>query len=149
VLNNFWMTTAYRIPDNACACVPPGSAPKKTTPINRFDVRSFITNIADGAKVKAGGRVLVRGIAFDGGYGIREVAVSTDGGRTWRETTLGKDLGKYSFREWHTTVALAPGSHELKVRAVNAIGQSQPMDALWNPAGYMRNVVESTRVTAA
>lgn len=149
VLNNFWMTTAYRIPDNACACVPPGSAPKKTTPINRFDVRSFITNIADGAKVKAGGRVLVRGIAFDGGYGIREVAVSTDGGRTWRETTLGKDLGKYSFREWHTTVALAPGRHELKVRAVNAIGQSQPMDALWNPAGYMRNVVESTRVTAA
>ena len=26
VLNNFWMATAYRIPDNACACVPPGSA---------------------------------------------------------------------------------------------------------------------------
>ena len=24
VLGNFWMATAYRIPDNACACVPPG-----------------------------------------------------------------------------------------------------------------------------
>ncbi len=83
------------------------------------------------------------------GYGIREVAVSADGGRTWKETKLGKDLGKYSFREWQTTVALAKGTHELKVRAVNAIGQSQPIDALWNPAGYMRNVVETTRVIAA
>lgn len=43
----------------------------------------------------------------------------------------------------------APGTYELKVRAVNRIGQSQPLTALWNPAGYMRNVVEATRVTAA
>lgn len=41
------------------------------------------------------------------------------------------------------------GAYELKVRAVNRIGQSQPLTALWNPAGYMRNVVETTRVTAA
>jgi hypothetical protein len=26
---------------------------------------------------------------------------------------------------------------------------SQPLEALWNPPGYMRNVVESVRVTAA
>ena len=43
---------------------------------------------------------------------------------------------------------LKPGKHELKVRAVNVIGQSQP-SALWNPAGYMRNVVEVTNVIAA
>src|SRR5437660_4205776 len=49
-LDNFWMSTAYRIPDNACACVTPGSAPKSTTPINRFDVRSFFTNVSDGAR---------------------------------------------------------------------------------------------------
>jgi sulfite dehydrogenase len=46
-------------------------------------------------------------------------------------------------------VKLAAGAHELKVRAVNRIGQSQPTDALWNPPGYMRNVVETVRVTAA
>jgi DMSO/TMAO reductase YedYZ molybdopterin-dependent catalytic subunit len=149
VLDNFWMATAYRIPDDACACVPPGTGPKKTTPINRFDIRSFITSVKDGAKVKAGSPLHLRGIAFDGGFGIREVDVSTDGGRTWKEATLGKDLGKYSFREWQTTVALGRGTHELKVRAVNAIGQSQPSAPLWNPAGYMRNVVETTRVTAA
>lgn len=148
-LDNFWMTTAYRIPDNACACVPPGSAPKKTVPINRFVVRSFITNLKDGATVRARSPLLVRGIAFDGGYGIREVALSIDGGRTWKDAALGSDLGKYSFRPWQTTVSLEPGAQELKVRAVNVIGQSQPLEALWNPAGYMRNVVETTHVTAA
>jgi hypothetical protein len=35
------------------------------------------------------------------------------------------------------------------VRAWNRSGQSQPMEALWQPAGYMRNVVESVKVIAA
>jgi hypothetical protein len=35
------------------------------------------------------------------------------------------------------------------VRAHNHIGQSQPLDELWNPSGYMRNVVEKMHVTAA
>jgi sulfite dehydrogenase (cytochrome) subunit A len=149
VFDGFWMKTAYRIPDNACACVEPGTAPKATIPINRLDVRSFVTNVRDGAKVKAGGETLLKGIAFDGGYGITEVTVSTDGGKTWLDAKLGPDLGKYSFREWQTAVKLTVGNHELKVRAVNRIGQSQPTEALWNPAGYMRNVVETVRISAA
>ncbi len=149
VFDGFWMKTAYRIPDNTCACVEPGTAPKSTIPINRLNVRSFITNLQDGAKVRAGGETLLKGIAFDGGYGIAEVAVSTDGGKSWAGAKLGQDLGKYSFREWQIAVTLAAGNHALKVRAVNRIGQSQPTEALWNPAGYMRNVVETVRVTAA
>jgi sulfite dehydrogenase (cytochrome) subunit A len=149
VLDNFWMTTAYRIPDNPCACVPAGTAAKKTVPVARFPVRSFITNVQDGATVKSDRPLLVRGIAFDGGYGIREVSLSLDGGQSWRQATLGTDLGKYSFRQWQTTVSLARGARTLQVRAVNAIGQSQPLEALWNPPGYMRNVVETTRVVAA
>jgi sulfite dehydrogenase (cytochrome) subunit A len=149
VLNDFWMATAYRIPDNACACVPPGTAPAKTVPITRFDVRSFVTSVANDAKVEAGKPFTLRGIAFDAGYGIRDVAVSTDGARTWTSATLGRDLGKYSFREWRMTATLPAGMHEIKVRAVNSIGQSQPSEPLWNPAGYMRNIVETTRVRAA
>jgi sulfite dehydrogenase (cytochrome) subunit A len=37
----------------------------------------------------------------------------------------------------------------LKARATNTAGDTQPMDPLWNPAGYLRNVVETVRVTAA
>ena len=149
VLNDFWMSTAYRIPDNACACVPPGSTPASTVPISRFDVRSFVTSVRDGDRVPAGAPLALRGIAFDGGYGIREVAVSVDGGKTWTAAALSRDYGKYSFREWQTSATLSPGEHRIMVRAINSIGQSQPPEPLWNPAGYMRNVVETVRVRAA
>src|SRR5262249_36362203 len=148
VFDGFWMKTAYRIPDNDCACVPPGGKPDKTVPIQRFDVRSFITNLQDGASVKAGAGTLVRGIAFDGGNGIKEVALSTDGGKSWNPTKLGKDLGKYAFRPWQATVKLAAGDNELMARATSTTGEVQPAEARWNPAGYMRNVVETVNVKA-
>jgi sulfite dehydrogenase (cytochrome) subunit A len=148
VFDGFWMKSAYRIPDTPCACVDPGTAPKTTVPINRFDVRSFITSVADGAKLKSG-TTMLKGIAFDGGKGIKEVAVSSDGGKSWTQAKLGRDLGKYSFREWKLPVKLAAGSHDLQVRATNNAGDTQPSDPKWNPAGYMRNVVETVRVTVA
>ncbi len=148
-LDSFWMKTAYRIPNNACACTPPGKAPSSTAPIGRFNVRSFLTNIVDGATVAANTDLGLRGIAFDGGQGISDVAVSADDGKTWTEAALGDSLGPYSFREWRANVMLAPGKRRLMVRAANRAGQSQPLEPLWNPSGYMRNVVEATNVVAA
>lgn len=148
--NGFWMNPAYRIPDNDCACVEPGKTPDKTRPITRFNVRSFITSLSDAEKIKTGQTCNVRGIAFDGGSGIKQVSFSEDGGKTWRDTKLGKDLGKYSFREW--TISFTPqgvGHYELKCRATNRENQTQPAEALWNPAGYMRNVIETVKVTVA
>ncbi|MCJ2022820.1 molybdopterin-dependent oxidoreductase [Methylobacterium sp. J-067] len=144
----FWMKTAYRIPDNGCACTEPGKAADKTVPIGRFNVRSFVTNLTDGQEVKAG-KLPLRGIAFDGGSGIRAVEVSTDDGKSWAEATLGQDLGRYAFRTWTAEVEMAPGAHALRVRATGNDGGTQPMEPRWNPAGYMRNVVETTRVRAA
>ena len=148
VFDGFWMKSAYRIPDNDCAFVEPGTAPKVTVPIGRFNVRSFITSLADGGKVKAGAQTL-KGIAFDGGTGIERVDVSADDGRTWTPARLGTDLGKYSFREWTHRVQLEAGSHRLKVRAISEGGKSQLDTAPWNPSGYMRNVIETYNVTAA
>lgn len=143
----FWMGTAYRIPDTLGACVEPGTAPRTTVPISRFNVRSFITSVTAGSVLKVGREEQLRGIAFDGGAGIREVLVSSDGGQTWRAAALGLDLGRYSFREWQLPLTLArQGPVDLLVKATNRLGESQPMEALWNPAGYMRNVVERTRV---
>jgi sulfite dehydrogenase (cytochrome) subunit A len=149
VFDGFWMKTAYRIPDNECNCVEPGTAPKATIPINHLTVRSFITNVQDSAKVKAGRPIDLKGIAFDGGKGIKEVAVSVDDGKTWTPAKLGKDLGNYSFREWKLPVKLDAGVHILKSRATSNGGQMQPLEASWNPAGYLRNVVETVRVTAS
>ena len=149
VFDGFWMKGAYRIPDNDCNCTEPGTPPKTTIPIGRFTVRSFITSLANDAKVSAGQPITLKGIAFDGGTGIKEVAVSTDDGETWTPAKLGQDLGKYSFREWQLPITLAAGKHALKVRATSNGGQTQPMKPLWNPAGYLRNVVETVTVTAA
>jgi sulfite dehydrogenase len=148
--NGFWMGTAYRIPDTAGACIQPGTTAKATIPISRFNVRSFITSVTDGTIVKAGEEQLLKGIAFDGGSGIREVLVSTDGGQSWRTAVLGNDLGRYSFREWQLRVAFPkPGQYEVLVKATNRIGESQPSEALWNPSGYMRNVVERVKIAVS
>jgi sulfite dehydrogenase len=149
VFDGFWMKSAYRIPDTPCNCVEPGTAPKATIPINRFTVRSFFTNVSDDGKLKARKTTKLKGIAFDGGKGIKEVAVSTDNGETWTLAKLGKDLGKYSFREWTLPVKLVPGFYDLRVRATNNADDTQPLAPRWNPAGYLRNVVETVRVTAA
>ncbi len=122
----FWMKPAYRIPDPPCGCVPPGTAPRRTVPINRMTVRSFIAAPENGARLSAGGLVTLRGIAFDGGYGIRAVEVSDDGGTTWRRAQLGTDLGRYSFREWSAPwQPPRPGAYRLMVRAFNTIGESR------------------------
>ncbi len=147
--DGFWVKPAYRIPDNDCACVAPDKAPASTRPIGRFTVRSFITSLADGAQLRAGQPVAVRGIAFDGGAGIREVAYSTDGGNTWQPAALGTDIGRYSFREFTFGYTPVRGTQDLRVRAWSQQGETQPLDARWQPAGYMRNVVESIRVHAS
>jgi sulfite dehydrogenase (cytochrome) subunit A len=146
----FFMSTSYRIPDTPSGCIEPGTTPKTTVPITRFKIRSFITSHTDGTQLPANRETLVRGIAFDSGQGITEVLFSADAGRTWRPAQLGQDHGKYSFREW--TIPWTPttaGIAELKCRALNRIGETQPLDPLWNPAGYLRNVVETVKVKVA
>jgi DMSO/TMAO reductase YedYZ molybdopterin-dependent catalytic subunit len=146
--DGYWNKSAYRIPDNDCACVPAGAKPDKTRLIGRYNVRSLITSVGDGARVKAG-ETSIGGIAFDGGSGIARVDLSADGGRTWQAATLGPDLGRYSFRTWRAALTLPAGEHALMARATAISGETQPLTASWNPAGYMRNVVETVRVVAA
>jgi sulfite dehydrogenase len=146
--HNFWMDPAYRIPDNACGCLEPGEKATNKIPISTMKVRSFITNIADGATIHAGSQVLAKGIAFDQGYGIDQVLVSSDGGQHWKAAKLGKDYGDFSFRQWETPVSLKPGQHyQLQSLAINRIGESQQLHPKWNPNGYLRNAVETVHVS--
>jgi sulfite dehydrogenase (cytochrome) subunit A len=144
----FFMTNGYRLPDNACNCVAPGTVPEKTRPIATLPVRSFLTSVGNGGVLKAGVTVELKGIAFDGGAGIKSVDVSLDGGQSWRPAKLGKDLGRFSFREWRAPARFEHrGAAVLQVRATNQKGEVQPERADWNPAGYRRHVIESTTVT--
>ena len=147
--DGYWMKTAYRMPDNDCNCVEPGTKPDKTVPIGRFNVRSFVTSHADGAKVAAGrDDRSARHCVWRRRSGRRRVLVSADAGRSWQQARLGEDAGRYSFREWRLGVTLPAGRHAIRVRAVTAGGETQPLEPLWQPAGYMRNVVETVQVEA-
>ena len=145
---NFWTKAAYTIPDTPGADMKPGQAGVKMVPINRMVPRSFLTNLADGAAVKAG-PTLVRGIALGGAVGVRAVDLSTDAGATWTPVALGTDQGRYSFRAWQATLDLPAGASTVLVRATNTDGLAQPATPIWNPSGFMRDVIETTRLTAA
>ena len=145
-----FMTTAYRVPDNECQCVAPGTVAAKTRPISTLPVRSFVTSVSNGGVLPVGSTVALKGIAFDAGAGIKAVDVSIDGGRDWLPAHLGRDLGRFSFREWRLPVRFArKGPAVVMVRASNRKGEVQPAAADWNGAGYRRHVIESTTVTIA
>ena len=146
--DGYWMKTGYRVPDNDCECVAPGTQTDQLRPVGQLKVRSFLTSLVEGASLPIDREVVLRGIAFDHGQGIKNVSISVDGGQHWRETKLGENLGKFSFREW--TAAFKPtrkGPLDIKVRAESLSGEVQPLQASWNPSGYKRNGVETTRVT--
>jgi DMSO/TMAO reductase YedYZ molybdopterin-dependent catalytic subunit len=147
--DNYWMKTAYTIPDTPHADIKPGQTGVTFVPINRMVPRSFITSIRSGAQLRVGAPTFAGGIAFGGDSGVARVDFSSDGGRTWQAAELGNDEGKYSFRRWESRFTLpSKGDHALMVRCTNTNNVAQPDMANWNPAGFMRNVIETTPVVA-
>jgi len=146
----FWMNPAYRIPLGEFPIVARFVSQESatTTPITEMVVNALITSHVDGAQVPVG-EVMVRGLAWDGGYGIRTVEASTDGGQSWTAAMLGDDLGRYAFRPWSFVLPAKLGENTVMVNATNKIGQTQTAALLFNPAGYHNNVMQSVTLHAA
>jgi sulfite dehydrogenase len=145
--DGFWVKKAYRIPDDPCGCVPPGTEPKKTVPINRMTTRSLIVYPVAKTEFRVDQPVEITGIAFSGGYGTKNVVISVDGGKNWADAKLGEERGKYSWTQWsYAWRPTKPGGYALMAKATNSIGESQPFEGLWNPAGYLWNKIEKTKV---
>jgi DMSO/TMAO reductase YedYZ molybdopterin-dependent catalytic subunit len=150
--NGFWMEKAYRIPKGKFPLVDRfiSQETDANTPITEMVVNSLITNLQDGAVLPVGKAAAVRGIAWDGGYGIREVNVSVDGGASWRPAELGPDLGKFAWRQFTYAIPTSQaGSYTVMAKATNAVGASQTFDLVFNPAGYHNNVVQRVKVQVA
>jgi hypothetical protein len=147
---NYWMKTAYRIPDTPGANARPEETGVKTVPINRMVPRSFFTNVTEATKLAPGAPTPLRGIAFGGDCGVAKVDLSLDGGQSWRGAELGRDEGTYSFRRWQAQVtAPATGALDLAVRCTNTNGLAQPDAPNWNSGGFMRNPIERVRLVVA
>jgi DMSO/TMAO reductase YedYZ molybdopterin-dependent catalytic subunit len=150
--DGFWMKTAYRVPRGAF----PGSdgfASQDTeanTPVTEIVVNALVTNIQRGQEFHRGQPIDVRGIAWDGGHGIRTVEASEDGGQTWRPTQLGENAGRFSWRRWHFPFRPKwPGSHSLMFRATNHAGITQGSQLIANPAGYHHNLIQTLDISVA
>ena len=120
-------------------------------PLGLVALNADVLAPADGATVPAG-PVEVRGYAFAGGERhVTRVDVSIDGSDTWSQAELLEDLGPWAWRHWRTTVELAPGEHQIVVRAWDSSAATQPEDeaGLWNPKGYANNARPRVRVRAA
>ena len=148
-LGGFWMKPAYRIPVGEFPVVARFITQEDatSTPITEIVVNSLITSHRDGDKIKRG-KVAVSGLAWDGGYGINRVDVSTDGGKNWSSATLGQDLGHFAFRPWSFELKVKHGKNTVMVNATNKIGQTQASALLFNGAGYHNNVMQSITLTA-
>ena len=150
--DGFWMKSAYRIPLGKFPIVARFATQETAvnTPITEMVVNSLITSHADGAAVKAGSTVTIGGVAWDAGYSINAVEVSTDGGRNWTAAALGADIGRFAFRTFSYDITLpAKGNYQIMARATNKIGQSQASALIANPAGYHHNVVQTLNLVAA
>jgi hypothetical protein len=112
-------------------------------------VNSVIADPIDGTRQHAAG-FTVEGVAWDRGHGIKQVEVSLDGGKTWKQAALGKDLGPFSFRAFSLqTGKIGAGNYMISSRATNNAGETQVDKPKFNPAGYHNNVPQQVAVTVA
>ncbi len=148
--DNFWIATAYRIPDTPRGNTTPAEASQvKTVPIGNVNmpVRSFIVDPDGSSKLIMGLPSKIRGIAFSGYGRVTQVEVSADDGKTWSVATLGTYNGPYAFRTWeYVWKPQKPGKYTLAVRATDEKGNVQPDQGVWNPGGYLWNKIERQEV---
>jgi DMSO/TMAO reductase YedYZ molybdopterin-dependent catalytic subunit len=136
----FWMKKAYRIPVDPDANESPAELSKETRPIARMNVRSLVARPEPGERVARGAIHEIEGVAWDGGSGIARVEVSTDGGASWSDARLERDLGPASWRRWRSEwMPKDPGPATIVARATSASGERQEAKPRWNRSGYMKN----------
>jgi hypothetical protein len=90
------------------------------------------------------------GRAWSGQAELTRVEVSVDSGRSWMDATLDPALGPWAWRRWRTQWTVrTPGRYELLVRATDATGDMQPVDAPWNTQGMANNMAQRVTVFVA
>ena len=94
------------------------------------------------------GPVVLEGRAWSGRAPVVRVEVSDDGGATWLDAELTRELddrlgvGGWSFR-WEPP---AQGAFILCCRATDETGETQPLEPEWNLGGYENNAVQRVPV---
>ncbi len=141
-----FMKPGYRLPVRPIA---PGEdvRPEDTRVITVLNVKSVVARPAEGARLRMQA-VVISGAAWAGEADVKGVEVSTDGGSTWHPAQFGAERARYAWRLWHYPwKPQGPGEYEIRVRATDTRGRTQPERPNWNPSGYLWNGIERVRVT--
>lgn len=120
-------------------------------PVTRIEPRALIAppgfpDFMSGTRYVPAGPVDLVGRAWSGHAAIERVEVSTDGGDSWSDATLGPDDGRWAWRAFSCTWEARPGTHSLAVRAHDASGRKQPASSAWNRGGFANNQIQTTEV---
>ena len=140
--HGFWMAKAYQIPKEPGMNESPDNLAKATVPINKIMMHSIFVEPEVDAPLTANKPCQIEGLAFTDGTAIKKIELSTDDGKTWIETKLDAEIGKYSWRRWrYNWTPTAKGTYHLKVKATDVAGNTQP-EKQWNRSGYGRGFIE-------
>jgi molybdenum-dependent oxidoreductase-like protein len=90
---------------------------------------------------------LLRGRSWSGHGRIRQVDVSTDGGRTWRVARLRAPNLDFAWVRWDLDWNPMPGCYGLQARATDGRGNTQPLSQPFNRRGICYGAVVSHPVT--
>jgi len=145
----FFMDVAYRVPDNETEGETPENRFKTTKPITNMNVKSVIGYPENDMKIYHNSHIVIRGVAFDDGHGINKVLVSTDDGKTWNETLLKQEGGRYAYTEFrYSFKPTSYGKVSIMAKAINRLGDEQPFakDIPWNHGGYKYNGIDVVTV---
>lgn len=122
-------------------------------PVTRMRPRSLMVppgmpDFATRSRIVDRGPVRLEGRAWSGRAAIVRVEASVDGGSTWADAELSRELdGPWAWCGWSFLwEAASPGEHELCCRATDETGETQPLEPEWNLGGYENNAVQRVPV---
>lgn len=113
--------------------------------VGEIRVRSVISSPHDGDRLPAGS-VSIRGSAWSGAGIVTSVEVTIDGGESWVQSDLTTTGDTHDVTSWASNIELRPGAVEIRARATDASGATQPLASRWNANGYANNVCHAVSV---
>ena len=121
----------------------------KGTPCTRMRVNSLmappgIPDYYGRRRTVEAGPVEVLGRAWSGEAAITRVEFSVDG--DWQDALLDPPAGPHAWRRWTARWHASQGTHELRCRATDQSGATQPLDAVWDVTGFGNNAAQRVEV---
>jgi len=134
-----------RIPVESTTADP---ADRRLRPLREMPPRAVIVAPAAGETVAAGRRV-IDGVAWSGYAPIASVAVTIDGGETWRAAAIVARSGPLGWARFAVAWDAVPGPALLAARATDSLGLTQPIDVTERARAFARNVVVTIAITVS